>query len=62
MAVTSEMDDVTAQDALKNLSAWLEHYYGKKAIILLDEYEDSYAGSLCAWLLGAIHCVHPQSV
>lgn len=39
MAVTSEMDDVTAQDALKNLSAWLEHYYGKKAIILLDEYD-----------------------
>lgn len=24
---------------LKNLSAWLEHYYGKKAIILLDEYD-----------------------
>ena len=39
MAVTSEMDDVTAQDALKNLSAWLEHYYGKKVIILLDEYD-----------------------
>ena len=39
LEITEKMSDVTAQDALKNLSAWLEHYYGKKAIILLDEYD-----------------------
>ena len=33
------MDDVTAQDALRNLSEWMERYYGKKVIILLDEYD-----------------------
>ena len=36
---TASMDDVTAQDSLKNLSEWMEHYYGKKVIILLDEYD-----------------------
>ena len=36
---TVKMDDVTAQDSLRNLSEWLERYYGKKAIILLDEYD-----------------------
>ncbi len=36
---TANMDDVTAQDSLKNLSEWMEHYYGKKVIILLDEYD-----------------------
>ena len=33
------MDDETAQDALNNLSNYLSRYYGKKAIILLDEYD-----------------------
>ena len=33
------MDDVTAQNSLRNLSEWMEHYYGKKVIILLDEYD-----------------------
>lgn len=33
------MDDVTAQSSLRNLSEWMEHYYGKKVIILLDEYD-----------------------
>lgn len=36
---TVEMDDVTAQDSLRNLSEWMERYYGKKVIILLDEYD-----------------------
>ena len=36
---TVEMDDVTAQDSLRNLSVWMERYYGKKVIILLDEYD-----------------------
>ena len=36
---TVKMDDVTAQDSLKNLSVWMERYYGKKVIILLDEYD-----------------------
>ena len=33
------MGDVTAQDSLKNLAGILYRYYGKKAIILLDEYD-----------------------
>ncbi len=37
--VSYEMSDVAAQDALKNLSALLNIYYGKKPIILLDEYD-----------------------
>ena len=37
--VNQRMDDVTAQDALKNLSAYLLQRYNKKAIILLDEYD-----------------------
>lgn len=36
---TVKMDDVTAQDSLRNLSVWMECYYGKKVIILLDEYD-----------------------
>ena len=36
---TVNMDDVTAQASLKNLSEWMERYYGKKVIILLDEYD-----------------------
>ena len=33
------MDDTMAQNALKTLSVWMERYYGKKVIILLDEYD-----------------------
>ena len=33
------MDDVTAQCALKDLSNYLCQYYGKKVIILLDEFD-----------------------
>ena len=35
-----KMDDVTAQDALKNLSSYLNLLYGKKVLIFLDEYAD----------------------
>ncbi len=34
-----EMDDVTAQDALKNLCYYLHHYWKKRTILLLDEYD-----------------------
>lgn len=37
--VTGGMDDVTAQDALKNLSCYLNRYYGQKVLVLLDEYD-----------------------
>lgn len=37
--VSYDMDDVMAQDALKNLSALLNNHYQKKVIILLDEYD-----------------------
>ena len=39
MIMNCEMDEVTAQDALKNLSYYLHHYWKKRAIILLDEYD-----------------------
>ena len=37
--VVVSMDDVTAQDSLRNLAEWMEKYYGKKVIIYLDEYD-----------------------
>ena len=37
--VSPEMDDVTAQNALKDLSNYLSIYYGRKTVILLDEYD-----------------------
>lgn len=38
-SVKGNMDNVTAQDSLKNLAGILYRHYGKKAIILLDEYD-----------------------
>ena len=38
-STTIQMDDTMAQNALKTLSVWMERYYGKKVIILLDEYD-----------------------
>lgn len=37
--VSAVMDDYMASDSLKNLSEYLCRYYGKKVIILLDEYD-----------------------
>ena len=37
--VRSDMPDEVAAVSLKKLSEWLFRYYGKKAIILLDEYD-----------------------
>ena len=39
LSVGTDMDDVTAQDALKNLSDYLSRYYQKKVLIFLDEYD-----------------------
>lgn len=38
-SVTEEMDDSTASQSLKRLCEWLYRYYGKKTVILLDEYD-----------------------
>lgn len=38
-SVSIDMDDVTATLALHELSGYLSRYYGKKVIILLDEYD-----------------------
>lgn len=38
-SVQKDMDDSTAATSLHNLCGWLERYYGKKVIILLDEYD-----------------------
>ena len=35
----AEMDDITACDSLNYLCRYLKHAYGKKVIILLDEYD-----------------------
>ena len=37
--IDDKVDDVTAQDSLKDLSYFLNKYYGEKVIILLDEYD-----------------------
>ena len=37
--VSADMEDYVASDSLKNLSDYLMRYYGKKVIILLDEYD-----------------------
>ena len=39
LSVTPEMDDVTAQCSLLDLSNYLSRYHGKKVILLLDEYD-----------------------
>ena len=39
LSVRPSMDDVTAQDAIKNLCDYLSRYYQKKVIVLLDEYD-----------------------
>ena len=37
--ISEDMSDVTAQSAINELSNYLSRYYGKKVIILLDEYD-----------------------
>ena len=37
--ISDDMSDVTAQSSIKDLSNYLSRYYGKKIIILLDEYD-----------------------
>lgn len=39
LEITEKMSDVTAQDALKNLSSYLNLLYEKKVLIFLDEYD-----------------------
>ncbi len=48
-AVRKDMDDLTAATAINMLSMYLEKYYGKKAVILLDEYDTPVQE---AWLHG----------
>ncbi|MCM1500039.1 MAG: ATP-binding protein [Clostridium sp.] len=38
-SVRPTMDDAAAQDAIQDLMKYLERYYGKKVIMLLDEYD-----------------------
>ena len=38
-SVCADMSDEVAQEALNNLSNYLSRYYGKKVIIILDEYD-----------------------
>ena len=58
--VTPEMDDVTAQSAIHDLCNFLSLYYGRKAIVILDEYDTpmqeayvhGYWGEFTAFLRG----------
>ena len=58
--VTPEMDDVTAQSAIQDLCNYLSRYYGKKVIVILDEYDTpmqeayvhGYWGEFTAFLRG----------
>ncbi len=38
-SITMDMDETTASMSLRNLSKYLSRYYGKKVILLLDEYD-----------------------
>ena len=38
-AVNERMEDVKAYTAIHSLCIWLEKYYGRKVIVLLDEYD-----------------------
>lgn len=37
--ISADMEDYAASDAIRDLSAYLSRYYGKRVIILLDEYD-----------------------
>ncbi len=50
--IMTEMTDSEAAYSLKNLSGYLSGYYGKKAIILLDEYDTPLQE---AWIYGYWH-------
>lgn len=56
------MDDVHAFMALHQMSLYLSRYYGKKVIILLDEYDTPHAGGLCEWLLGGAYGFYPELI
>ena len=38
-SVNKDMNDATAATSLHNLCIWLQRYYGKRVLILLDEYD-----------------------
>ena len=48
------MEDDTAAFSLKMLSGYLSRYYGKKVIILLDEYDAQELGEkeIRVWIAG----------
>lgn len=48
--INRKMDDITAAMAINTLCIYLEKYYGKKVIILLDEYDTPMQE---AWLAGS---------
>lgn len=52
LSVTEEMNDVTAQDALKNLSKYLKIIIWKKVLIFLDEYDTPMQEAVYTWILG----------
>lgn len=51
-AVNKEMDDVTAYTAVNSLCMYLSKYYGKDAIVLLDEYDTPMQGGMAVRVLG----------
>ena len=59
--ISETMKEEDATMSLHYLSAFLCRYYGKKVIILLDEYAP-HAGGLCQWVLGRDRVFHQEYV
>ena len=63
--VNAEMEDHLASEALSNLSDYLMRYYGKKVVILLDEYDtplqEAYIGGywkeMSSFIRGMFHAI-----
>ena len=60
--IREDMRETDAAMSLNLLSVLLEKIYGKKVLILLDEYDTPTAGSLCTWLLGRTGGFHKNHV
>ena len=56
-SVEETMSDDAAAIAINYMSDYLERYYGKKVIILLDEYDTPLSGGLCSWILERTYCI-----
>ena len=52
LKVRADMPSYMAADSINLLCEWLQMYYGKKPIVLIDEYDTPDAGGVAVWVLG----------